>query len=160
MKATLYPCPESKSDREAMIHDVDTRLTDLSNILAQSKALRKSLIDEAAKNLAVWHCKVKKSKSIFHTMNMFNFDQRRAIAECWVPTCYLPEVRNALESETVRHNFDSILLIENLYLISCTFLIESEQFEHANNNKHNTHQAKATHLQSIEQVHRRLPEHR
>ena len=46
---------------------------------------------------------VKKIKSIYHTMNMFNLDvtQRCLIAECWCPVEDLDEIQRALTRGTV-----------------------------------------------------------
>ena len=48
---------------------------------------------------------VKKIKSVYHILNMFNLDvtQRCLIAECWCPVDALDEIQAALTRGTVSH---------------------------------------------------------
>ena len=50
---------------------------------------------------------VKKIKSIYHALNMFNLDvtQRCLIAECWCPVEDLDQIQQALTTGTVSANF-------------------------------------------------------
>ena len=46
---------------------------------------------------------VRKIKAIYHTLNMFNLDvtNKCLIAECWVPTADMGNIRQSLKKGTV-----------------------------------------------------------
>ena len=102
-KATIYPCPETANERREMGLGVMTRLDELKTVLDQSLSLRKSLLKNAAQNLKTWFCRVRKMKSIYHTMNFFNLEvnQKCLIAECWAPVNELTRIKLALDKGTV-----------------------------------------------------------
>ena len=102
-KATIYPCPETASERREMGLGVMTRLEELKTVLDQSLTLRKSLLKNAAQNLKTWFCRVRKMKAIYHTMNLFNLEvnQKCLIAECWAPVSELTRIKLALDKGTV-----------------------------------------------------------
>ncbi len=102
-RATIYPCPESASERREMGLAILTRLEELKTVLDQSLSLRKSLLKNAAANLKTWFCRVRKMKAIYHTMNLFNLEinQKCLIAECWAPVKDLGRIRGALDKGTV-----------------------------------------------------------
>ncbi|XP_067928179.1 V-type proton ATPase 116 kDa subunit a 1-like [Watersipora subatra] len=97
-RATLYPCPESPTERRDMSLGVMTRIEDLNTILGQTNDHRHRVLVLAAKNIQNWFIKVKKIKAIYHTLNMFNLDvtQKCLIAECWCATSDLDKVQNAI----------------------------------------------------------------
>ncbi|RNA00785.1 V-type proton ATPase subunit a -like protein, partial [Brachionus plicatilis] len=112
-KATIYPCPETASERREMGLGVMTRLEELKTVLDQSLNLRKSLLTNAALNVKTWFCRVRKMKAIYHTMNMFNLEvnQKCLIAECWAPVNELTRIKLALDkgTELSGSNIQSIL---------------------------------------------------
>ncbi|VDM32934.1 unnamed protein product [Toxocara canis] len=57
----------------------------------------------ASKNVRMWLTKVRKIKSIYHTLNLFNLDvtQKCLIAECWCPVADLDRIQLALKRGTV-----------------------------------------------------------
>lgn len=114
-KATIYPCPETQTERRDMSNGVMSRLQELNTVLDQSLSLRKSLLFNASKNLKTWNCKVTKMKAIFHTMNMFRTDQKSMIAECWMPSAETPRIREVLDLETVRITFYTLIKSRNYY---------------------------------------------
>ncbi|KAL4229509.1 Unc-32p [Mactra antiquata] len=97
-RATLYPCPETQSERREMAIGVMTRIEDLNTVLGQTQDHRHRLLVAAAKNIKVWFIKVRKIKAIYHTLNMFNLDvtQKCLIAECWCPVADLDRIQQAL----------------------------------------------------------------
>ncbi|KAL3836931.1 hypothetical protein ACJMK2_022337, partial [Sinanodonta woodiana] len=97
-RATLYPCPETPSDRREMAIGVMTRIEDLNTVLGQTQDHRHRVLVAAAKNIKVWFIKVHKIKAIYHTLNMFNLDvtQKCLIAECWCPVTDLDRIQQAL----------------------------------------------------------------
>lgn len=57
----------------------------------------------ASKNVRMWLTKVRKIKSIYHTLNLFNIDvtQKCLIAEVWCPINELERIKMALKRGTV-----------------------------------------------------------
>ena len=110
-KATIYPCPETQVERRDMLKGVSMRLDELRTVLDQSLSLRKSLLLSASENLKTWFFKTKKMKAIYNTMNLFLFDQKSIIAECWAPLSEIPRIKDALDRETKRSdaNFQTII---------------------------------------------------
>lgn len=110
-KATIYPCPETPNERREMLNGVTLRLEELKTVLDQSLVLRRTLLVNSSKNLKTWFCKVKKMKAIYHVLNMFKFDQKSMIAECWIPNSEIPRIRDILDRETkkIDNNFQTIL---------------------------------------------------
>lgn len=103
-RATLYPCPESPAERREMAIGVMTRIEDLQTVIMQTQDHRHRLLQTIAKNINVWFVKVKKIKSIYHSMNMFNLDvtQKCLIAECWCPVADLDRIQSAIKRGTER----------------------------------------------------------
>jgi len=83
---------------------VMTRIEDLQTVLMQTHDHRHRLLQTMAKNINVWFIKVKKIKSIYYTMNMFNLDvtQKCLIAECWCPVDDLEKIQIAIKRGTER----------------------------------------------------------
>lgn len=113
LKATIYPCPETQSERKEMLTGVNSRLDELHTVLDQSISLRRSLLINSSSSLNTWFCKVKKMKAIYHTMNMFKFDKKSVIAECWIPINETTRIKSVLDNETkkIDSNFQTILNI-------------------------------------------------
>ena len=102
-KATNYPCPENVTERKEMSYAIATRIHELKNVLDQSLNLRNNLLKSAASNLRLWFGRVRKTKAIYHTMNLFNIEinQKCLISEVWAPVNSLGKIRAALERGTV-----------------------------------------------------------
>lgn len=103
-RATLYPCPETPAERREMAIGVMTRIEDLNTVLGQTQDHRHRVLVAAAKNIKNWFVKVRKIKSIYHTLNLFNLDvtQKCLIAECWIPVVDMETIQMALRRGTER----------------------------------------------------------
>ena len=103
-RATLYPCPDTPSERREMALGVMARLEDLKAVMGQTKEHRHRDLTKIANQLRIWFTKVRKMKAIYHTLNLFNLDvtQKCLIAECWCPDNDLDKIRLALKRGTVR----------------------------------------------------------
>ncbi|CEF66773.1 V-type ATPase, V0 complex, 116kDa subunit family and ATPase, V0 complex, subunit 116kDa, eukaryotic family-containing protein [Strongyloides ratti] len=101
-RATLYPCPESPTERREMSIGVITRIEDLKTVLGQTTDHRHRVLVAAAKNVKMWLTKVRKIKAIYHTMNLFNMDvtKKCLVAECWCPVDDLDRIQFALKRGT------------------------------------------------------------
>ncbi|KAG9472263.1 hypothetical protein GDO78_020597 [Eleutherodactylus coqui] len=97
-KATVYPCPESATERRDMAADVNTRIEDLNAVITQTESHRQRVLLEAAQNLANWMIKVKKMKAVYHVLNLCNIDvtQQCVIAEIWCPVDDKEHIKRSL----------------------------------------------------------------
>ncbi|KAM6419170.1 V-type proton ATPase 116 kDa subunit a 4 isoform 2-T2 [Pluvialis apricaria] len=97
-RATVYPCPESATERREMLDGVNTRIEDLNTVITQTESHRQRLLHEAAANLWSWGIKVKKIKAIYHILNCCNIDvtQQCVIAEIWFPVADAARIKRAL----------------------------------------------------------------
>ena len=88
-----------------------TRLEDLNHILHQTRDHRQRVLFSTSRNVRQWQIQVLKSKSIYHTMNMFNHDlaKKSFIAECWTPVNRLEEVRLAMNKGATGEEMPSII---------------------------------------------------
>ncbi|XGW15379.1 hypothetical protein V3C99_001118 [Haemonchus contortus] len=101
-RATLYPCPDTPQERREMSIGVMTRIEDLKTVLGQTQDHRHRVLVAASKNVRMWLTKVRKIKSIYHTLNLFNIDvtHKCLIAECWCPVSELERIKMALKRGT------------------------------------------------------------
>ncbi|ULU02275.1 hypothetical protein L3Y34_002083 [Caenorhabditis briggsae] len=101
-RATLYPCPDTPQERREMSIGVMTRIEDLKTVLGQTQDHRHRVLVAASKNVRMWLTKVRKIKSIYHTLNFFNIDvtQKCLIAEVWCPIAELDRIKMALKRGT------------------------------------------------------------
>ncbi|NP_001107162.1 V-type proton ATPase 116 kDa subunit a [Xenopus tropicalis] len=97
-KATVYPCPESATERKEMVADVNTRIEDLNTVITQTESHRQRVLLEAAQSLCSWGIKVKKMKAVYHVLNLCNIDvtQQCVIAEIWCPIADKEQIKQAL----------------------------------------------------------------
>eukprot|EP00051_Salpingoeca_urceolata_P002402 m.49881 g.49881 ORF g.49881 m.49881 type:complete len:834 (-) comp12109_c0_seq2:154-2655(-) len=103
-EATLYPCPAKPTERLEVSAQVDTRLTQLTQVLDRTSEHRRAVLSNIAVKLGAWQVRVHKVKAIYHVMNMFKNDVTRKclIAECWCPVKKLGTIRAALQEGTER----------------------------------------------------------
>eukprot|EP01137_Pigoraptor_chileana_P013444 Opistho-2@66966 len=96
--ATVYPCPETPAERRELVLQVATRLEDLQSVLAKTTEHRNRVLSNVATEINSWDIRIKKMKSIYHTMNMFRTDVTRKalVAEGWVPKSSMQSVQLAL----------------------------------------------------------------
>eukprot|EP01116_Phalansterium_solitarium_P012250 TRINITY_DN2836_c0_g1_i2.p1 TRINITY_DN2836_c0_g1~~TRINITY_DN2836_c0_g1_i2.p1 ORF type:complete len:827 (-),score=364.90 TRINITY_DN2836_c0_g1_i2:293-2773(-) len=101
-RANLYPCPESAKGRQDLLSQVETKLKDHETILSRTTRQRRQVLVSIAKNIKPWKVKVIKEKSIYHTMNMFNYDVGRKclIAEGWCPRTSTEAIVTAMRAAT------------------------------------------------------------
>ncbi|XP_041071665.1 V-type proton ATPase 116 kDa subunit a-like isoform X2 [Carcharodon carcharias] len=124
-RATMYPCPESASERREMAAGVKTRIEDLNTVLNQTESHRHRVLQEAAKNLQNWQVKVVKMKAIYHTLNLCNIDvtQQCLIAETWCPVADMDRIKMALNQGKERSgsSVDPIMTVVQTQMAPPTF---------------------------------------
>ncbi|XP_063723239.1 V-type proton ATPase 116 kDa subunit a 4-like isoform X2 [Symsagittifera roscoffensis] len=100
-RATLYPCPEQTAERREMLSGVEARIADLQAVLDETLVHRSRVLEAAAGQLPVWAMKVRKMKSIYHTLNFFQVSPKYLQVQCWIPVIDVPKIQAALDKGTV-----------------------------------------------------------
>ncbi|GAD94436.1 vacuolar ATPase 98 kDa subunit, putative [Paecilomyces variotii No. 5] len=97
--ADLYNVDEDSELRRDQIHEVNTRLDDVNNVLRNTKNTLDAELTQIARSLAAWMIIIKKEKAVYNTLNKFSYDQARKtlIAEAWCPTNSLPLIKSTLQ---------------------------------------------------------------
>ncbi|KAJ5679378.1 hypothetical protein N7462_007622 [Penicillium macrosclerotiorum] len=97
--ASLYGVDENSELRRDQIHEVNTRLGDVGNVLRNTKSTLDAELSQIARSLAAWMIIVKKEKAVYDTLNRFSYDQARKtlIAEAWCPTNSLALIKSTLQ---------------------------------------------------------------
>lgn len=97
--ADVYNVDENSELRRDQIHEVNTRLTDLANVLGNTKRTLDAELTQIGRSLAAWMIIIKKEKAVYQTLNRFSYDQQRKtlIAEAWCPTNSLALVKSTLQ---------------------------------------------------------------
>ena len=97
--AELYSVDENSDLRRDQVHEVNTRLSDLSNVLGNTQRALDAELTQIARSLAAWLVIVRKEKGVYHTLNRCSYDQARKtlIAEAWCPTNSLGLIKSTLQ---------------------------------------------------------------
>jgi V-type H+-transporting ATPase subunit a len=97
--ADLYSVDENSELRRDQIHEVNTRLNDLSSVLRNTKQTLDAELTAIGRSLAMWMVIIKKEKAVYQTLNRFSYDSARKtlIAEAWCPTSSLGLVKSTLQ---------------------------------------------------------------
>ncbi|CAH0716455.1 unnamed protein product, partial [Brenthis ino] len=111
---SVYPCPQTFDERMDMMLQLDLRISDLEKVMRKMKYYRCKALRTVSKQWETWMVQIKKSKAIYHIMNMFTLDitKKCLIGQCWVPNLDLPRVEDMLArvSENAKSNVESFVL--------------------------------------------------
>uniref|UniRef100_A0A7S1TIV0 V-type proton ATPase subunit a n=2 Tax=Compsopogon caeruleus TaxID=31354 RepID=A0A7S1TIV0_9RHOD len=104
--ASRYPFPEEHHEQVAALASCQARLLDLSRIIETTSQQRANTLSDVAGKLESWKWVVKREKSIYHTLNLFNFDTSNKLfyAEGWCPVDAIGDIRQALETGRRKSN--------------------------------------------------------
>ena len=97
--ADIYNVDENSELRRDQVQEVNTRLSDLSNVLGNTKRTLDAELTQIGRSLAAWMIVIKKEKAVYQTLNRFSYDQQRKtlIAEAWCPTNSLGLIKSTLQ---------------------------------------------------------------
>ncbi|WPH02189.1 v-type proton atpase subunit a [Acrodontium crateriforme] len=97
--ADIYNVDENSELRRDQIHEVNSRLQDLSNVLGNTKRTLDAELTQIGRSLAAWMIVIKKEKSVYQTLNRFSYDPARKtlVAEAWCPTNSLGLIKSTLQ---------------------------------------------------------------
>jgi V-type H+-transporting ATPase subunit a len=114
--ANLYNVDENTELRRDQVHDVNTRLQDLSSVLQNTERTLSAELSAISQTLALWMVIIKKEKGVYHTLNKFSYDQARKtlIAEAWCPTNSLGLVKSTLQDVNDRAGLSVPTIVNQL----------------------------------------------
>lgn len=97
--ADLYSVDENSELRRDQIREVNTRISDLTSVLRNTKSTLDAELTAISRSLAAWMVVIKKEKATYETLNKFSYDHQRKtlIAEAWAPTNYLGLIKSTLQ---------------------------------------------------------------
>lgn len=104
MSAEVYSVDENSDLRRDQIHEVNSRLQDVQNVLSNTQTTLEAELNQISQSLSAWMVLIAKEKSVYSTLNNFSYDsaRRTLIAEGWCPTNDLPLIRSTLQDVTNR----------------------------------------------------------
>lgn len=97
--ANRYAIPDDSRAQLSALDQCASRLAELKSVISVTAEQRKQTLADVAQNLNAWRLKIKREMSVFHTLNLLNYDtsSRLFIAEAWCPVSMEGSVREALE---------------------------------------------------------------
>ncbi|KAG6016384.1 H(+)-transporting V0 sector ATPase subunit a [Claviceps pusilla] len=104
MGAEVYNVDENSDLRRDQIHEVNSRLQDVQNVLRNTQATLAAELSQISQSLSAWMVLVAKEKAVYSTLNLFSYDRARRtlIAEAWCPTNDMSLIRSTLQDVTNR----------------------------------------------------------
>ncbi|ORX76949.1 V0/A0 complex, 116-kDa subunit of ATPase [Basidiobolus meristosporus CBS 931.73] len=104
MDATLCPIDHSHAQRHLRISEINSKLSDIQEILHSTGQAKRLELEAVAKNLAFWMDLITKEKAIYHVMNLFNYDpsHKCLIAEGWCPSDDILLIQDSLREAVER----------------------------------------------------------
>lgn len=104
MGAEVYSVDENSDLRRDQIHEVNSRLQDVQNVLQNTQATLQAELNQISQSLSAWMVLIAKEKAVYSTLNLFSYDRARRtlIAEGWCPTNDLSLIRSTLQDVTNR----------------------------------------------------------
>uniref|UniRef100_A0A2A4JNX8 V-type proton ATPase subunit a n=1 Tax=Heliothis virescens TaxID=7102 RepID=A0A2A4JNX8_HELVI len=96
-QVSTFPCPNTPQERIELQEKLQTRITDLDQVLKKTRYHRCKTLRTVSKNWRLWMGQVRKAKAIYHAMNMFRYE-KCLIGEAWIPNSDLDAVNTVLHS--------------------------------------------------------------
>ena len=100
LSAIIFTLPQTPQTRKEQLHECNARLDDVVSVLQTTSTTLHAELRLIADNLAHWNSVVRREKTIYAALNMFNYaaDRRTLIAEAWVARNDLGRVAAVLEA--------------------------------------------------------------
>lgn len=116
LDSTLYDVESSAEARSAQLSQTNQSLADLNTVLETTSTTLDSELYAIAKELDSWYQDISREKSVYETLNKFNFDVNRKtlIAEGWVPRDELLGLQDKLGQMTAKLGNDVPSIIQVL----------------------------------------------
>ena len=99
LSSTIFTLPPSPQTRKEQLHECNARLDDVVSVLQNSNTTLHAELRIVAENIQHWNSVVRREKSIYHALNMFNYaaDRKTLISEAWLARNDLARVQGILE---------------------------------------------------------------
>ncbi|CCH40496.1 V-type H+-transporting ATPase subunit I [Wickerhamomyces ciferrii] len=100
LDADLYEVDTEENKRSESLLEVNGSLEDLNTVLETTNRTLNTELIAIAQELSSWAAVILKEKSVYQTLNLFDYDPNRKvlIAEGWVPTNEIPSLKETLDS--------------------------------------------------------------
>jgi V-type H+-transporting ATPase subunit a len=109
--AVIYPVSEDANARNKEMQDVDSRLSDIKKVLDTTRQTRIDQLTEIQKDLDDWCILVRKEKNVYNQMNLFKDEKKAIIAEGWMPTNKIEEIKSTLSKAMEEKNMPTSIVI-------------------------------------------------
>lgn len=109
--APIYRVSEEKEVRDKEMQDVNSRLSDIKKVLDTTCQTRNEQLMEIQKDLDDWSILIRKEKSVYNQMNLFKNEQKSIIAEGWIPTNQIENVKAAINKMKEEKNMPASIVI-------------------------------------------------
>jgi V-type H+-transporting ATPase subunit a len=98
--STIFSLPPDARSRKEQLHECNARLDDVISVLSNTNTTLIAELRIVADKLQDWNSIVRREKSIYHALNMFNYaaDRKTLIAEAWLPRNDVVRVHSLLEN--------------------------------------------------------------
>lgn len=98
LDGSLYSVNAEYDIYKQELDSVNNKLRDLSQVLEHTEERLIVELKEIALEIEKWKIEIKREKSIYHILNLLNFDENRRvlIGEGWIPSDDLPIVKSTL----------------------------------------------------------------
>ena len=133
-RATLYPCPETETERTEMLYGVNSRMVDLETVIRQTYDHRHRILVTCSREVKTWFAQIIKIKSIYTTLNLFNFDftQKCLIGEFWCPDADMDVIHSALADATRKSGSTVPSIIERVNNLEAIHSLPPPTFNRTN----------------------------
>lgn len=97
--ANRYSIPDDHGMQMNALDQCGSRLSELRSIVSVTAEQRRQTLLDVSQKLNAWRLKIKREMSVFHTLNLLNYDtsSHLFIAEAWCPVSLEGRVREAME---------------------------------------------------------------
>ncbi|KAL1118008.1 hypothetical protein V6Z11_D01G003500 [Gossypium hirsutum] len=104
--ANRYPFAEDCGKQALMISEVSGKISELKSTIDAGLLHRDHLLRTIGDQFEQWNLKVKKEKSIHHTLNMLSLDvtKKCLVAEAWSPVFATKQIQDVLQRASVDSN--------------------------------------------------------
>ncbi|XP_032803352.1 V-type proton ATPase 116 kDa subunit a 2-like [Petromyzon marinus] len=100
----LYPYPDTQKERRDLLMGLFTRIEDIKVVLLRTDDYLRQMLLKAVDNISTWQLQVRKTKAIYHALNLCRYDvtNRCLIAEVWCPTADLAGLQDVLRQVSIQ----------------------------------------------------------
>jgi V-type H+-transporting ATPase subunit a len=100
LSATIFSLPLDPRTRKEQLHECNARLDDVVSVFQNTNTTLQAELRVIAENMQHWKSVIRREKSIYYALNMFNYaaDRKTLISEAWLARNDLAKVQSILEN--------------------------------------------------------------